>query len=222
MTYGAAAVDFTIFGSFGPGKEDLEFGGLGFDIFKAVPPQAKYAWPVSSFTISMTGKGMQGHRLRISSQVPTLDNWDRAWYMWLCLEAQSRINDEERLRDPVGVMRVDLPTQGLEFSFRPLVIEEARPTRGMLVDVLEAVNEQVVQPFGAREFEFQWIDGGGRHLGVGYLERKKGGNVGVEPVAMSGNVTRSLTDVRGMNGTGPIMDFRGSNTTVGSKSVITA
>ena len=142
--------------------------------------------------------------------------------MMLCLEAQLRIKLEGDLRNPVGQVRVDLLSQGLEFKFRPLVMEKERPSRQMLLDVLAAVSNQVIQPYGARELEFQWLDGGGRHIGFGYLESKKGGAVGMKPVVMNGNVTGSLTDIRGMNRTRPMMDFLGSNSTVDNESVITA
>ena len=213
---------FSIFGSLGIGREDIEFGGLEVDVTKDVPPRAKSAWPSESLTISVAGMGTQGHRLRILSRGPTLDNWDRTWYMGLLILAQKRIEIEGRLRDPVGAVRVEVPTHGLEFSLRPLVKGEERPSRGMLANVLAAISDKVIQPFGARELEFQWVDGGRKHLGVGYLESIEGGDVGMEPVVMSGNRTGLLTDVRGINGTGPLLDFRGSNTTVNSESVATA
>ena len=220
--YGAAAVSFSIFGPFGTGREDLEFGVLEVDITEDIPPQPKFAWPLESFTIAVAGMGTQGHRLRISSSGPTLDNWDRTWYLRLCILAQKTIESEGRLRDPVRAVRVDATTDGLEFTFRPLVVGEEIPSRGMLLEIITAVSHKVIQPYGARQMEFQWVDAGGKHLGVGYLERMKGAEVGMKPVARSGNVTALSTHVRGMNVTGSILDLRGSNTTVNSASAVTA
>ena len=208
--FGAAAVSFSIFGSFGTGREDLEFGGLEVDVTKYVPPRPKSAWPSETFTVSVAGTETQGHRLRISSRGPTLDNWDRTWYLGLCLLAQKTIEIEGSLRDPVGAVTVDAPINGLQFIFRPLVVGEETPSRGMLLKVLSAVSHKVIEPFGARELEFQWVDASGMHLGVGYLERMNSVGAGMEPVAMSGNVTALSTDVRGMNGT------------LNSESVVTA
>ena len=98
------------------------------------------------------------------------DNWDRHWFLALCEKGFAEMLEDVDLQDHVGSFNLVYRYQGDGFRFVPFGPVAQRPTWAMFGKVVDALKEQVLEPFVAHDMQFNLVDGQGLPLGVGYFE----------------------------------------------------
>ena len=146
-----------------------------------MPPQK---WPAA--VLNEIVSGSPGQHLRIESQGPTLDNWDRLWFTQLCGQTIQKLKREGKLSDRVSAFQEELQPQGIKFSFLPSMSASLPPTRATMISVMRAMSYQVFRPYGARLVSITLLDAGGQTLGLGSFQMVNEGGV-VRLTAGSGN-----------------------------------
>ncbi|KAL8783659.1 MAG: hypothetical protein Q9195_009319 [Heterodermia aff. obscurata] len=163
---------------------EIEYGLIKGSVREPSPAMPPQRWPAD--VINEVVSGSPGQHLRIESQGPTLDNWDRLWFTQLCGQTIQKLKREGRSSDPVGAFQEGLQPQGIRFSFIPSVSASLPPTRATMISVMRALSYQVFRPYGARLVRITLLDERGQTLGLGSFENLNGGGV-VGLTAGSGN-----------------------------------
>ena len=164
MTWGPAAISGQIWHV----ENELEYGFIEGSVREPSPAMPPEQWP--SVVLSEIVSSSPGQHLRIESQGPTLDNWDRLWFTQLCGRTIQNLRREGRLIDPVGAFHENLQPQGIRFSFIPSVSASLPPTRATMISVMRVLSYQVFRPYGARQVRITLLDDRDRTLGLGSFE----------------------------------------------------
>ncbi|CAF9940070.1 MAG: hypothetical protein HETSPECPRED_002153 [Heterodermia speciosa] len=163
---------------------DFSYGYIEGSVREPSPPMPPQKWP--SAVLNEIVSGSPGQHLRIESQGPTLDNWDRLWFTQLCGQTIQKLKREGKLSDRVSAFHEELQPQGIQFSFIPSPSASLPPTRATVISVMRVLSYQVFRPYGARLVRITLLDAGGQTLGLGSFQMVNEGGV-VRLTAGSGN-----------------------------------
>ena len=171
ITFGPAAISGQIWHV----EYELEYGLIDASVREPSPAMPPGRWP--SAVLNEIVSSSPGQHLRIESQGPTLDNWDRLWFTQLCGQTIQKLKREGRLSDRVDAFQEVLQPQGIRFSFIPSMSASLPPTRATMISVMRVLSYQVFRPYGARQVRITLLDEGGRTLGLGSFEAVNEGEV---------------------------------------------
>ena len=164
ITFGPAAVS----GQLWHQEFELSYGFIHYSIREPSPAWPPQKWP--SAVLNEIVPGSSGQHLRIESQGPTLDNWDRLWFTQLCGQTIQKLKRDGKLSDLVSAFQEVLEPQGIRFSFIPSFSASLPPTRGTMISVMRVLSYQVFRQYGARAVRVNLLDEGERTLGLGSFE----------------------------------------------------
>ena len=164
ITWGPAAISGQLWHS----EYELSYGFIEGSVREPSPAMPPERWP--SAVLNEIVSGSPGQHLRIESQGPTLDNWDRLWFTQVCGQAIQRMRRDGKLSDPAGAFQEVLQPQGIKFSFIPSMSASLPPTRVTMISVMRVLSYRVFRPYGARLVRISLLDEGERTLGLASFE----------------------------------------------------
>ena len=196
ITYGNAAITGKV-----QDRSGKQIGELTAKILPA-PPTLRRDWP--SRVLYVPVPYSQGARVRVESMGPTLDNWERYWFLELCREGMLHAVHKGDLHDPMTAFHLAIQVQGSVLRFNPFGPLAGEPTWGTFLKVIDTLEDFVLKPYVAHDLQFNLVDGHGMQLGVGYLETYKGPNQ--DPIMLSdqanSTIAFTMNDLDGANSTG--------------------
>ena len=91
ITFGPAAISGQIWHS----EYELSYGFIEGSVREPSPAPPPGSWP--SAVLNEIVSGSPGQHLRIESQGPALDNWDRLWFTQVCGQTIQKIEKRRKV-----------------------------------------------------------------------------------------------------------------------------